>query len=292
MWQKTLAELGEERGFYRKLGAEHNALFLQGDGTLVVSFDNLDDVRQDVGERVPWGRQFISPRGWSSLGIEAHGWTWYKDDDVMGFFGTSMAGYAAGAFCSAVPGAKVIMMDPQATLDRGLTGGWESRYSRSWRQDFSGRYGYAPEHARRELTAYVFFDLMMVEDAMHAALFHGENIVEIKCGHFGHGLTSALSQMGILTRAVEACVGGAAIAGRVVPDDAGAAPVAKVSEGGSDQVEVKGQAAADARLLQGRAGDRPRPYFLRAMQEARKAGSRRAGASVIRHHTGCRTCRP
>jgi hypothetical protein len=226
VWQKTLAELGEERGFYRKLGPRHNALFLRGDGTLVVSFDNLDDARQDVAERMPWGSQFISSRGWSSLGIGAHGWTWYRDDAVLDFFddlaaegffrqfenvvfyGTSMAGYAAGAFCSAAPGAKVIMMNPQATLDRSITGGWESRFSRSWRQDFTGRYSYAPDHARSASVVHLFFDPMVVEDAMHAALFQGDNIVKLKCRYFGHGLTSALSQMGILTPVVEACVGG------------------------------------------------------------------------------------
>ena len=127
-WADTLAEMGEERGFFRQLGDQHNALYLKGDKTLVVTFDNLDDARQDVADRMPWGSQFISSRGWSSLGIGAHGWTWYRDDAVHDFFdelrdtgffdqfdnvvfyGTSMAGYAATVFCAAAPGAKVLAM--------------------------------------------------------------------------------------------------------------------------------------------------------------------------------------
>ena len=144
-WADTLAEMGEERGFFRQLGDQHNALYIKGDKTLVVTFDNLDDVRQNVEDRMPWGSQFISSRGWSSLGIGAHGWTWYRDEAVHDFFdelrdtgffdqfdnvvfyGTSMAGYAATVFCAAAPGAKVLAMHPQATLDRTITRGWETR---------------------------------------------------------------------------------------------------------------------------------------------------------------------
>jgi hypothetical protein len=223
-WHDTLAELGDERGFYRALGPMHKALYLKGDSTLVVSFDNLDDARQDVGERMPWGSQFISSRGWSSLGIGAHGWTWYRDDAVLDFFdelrdtgffdqfervvfyGTSMAGYAATVFSAAAPGAKVIAMNPQATLERRITSGWETRYHKSWRQDFSGRYSYGPEQSAAADVVYLFFDPYVAEDAMHAALYQGDNVIKIRCRHFGHGLTSAFNQMGILKDTVEACV--------------------------------------------------------------------------------------
>lgn len=225
-WHDTLAELGVERGFYRQLGPMHKALYLKGDSTLVVSFDNLDDVRQDVADRMPWGSQFISSRGWSSLGIGAHGWTWYRDEAVMDFFdelretkffdqfdnvvfyGTSMAGYAATVFCAAVPSAKVIAMNPQATLDRKFTKGWETRYHRSWRQDFSGRYSYGPEQSATADVVYLFYDPFVAEDSMHAALYQGDNVVKIRCRHFGHGLTSAFNRMGILKETVETCVNG------------------------------------------------------------------------------------
>lgn len=223
-WHNTLAELGDERGFYRSLGPMHNALYLKGNNTLVVSFDNLDDARQELSERMPWGSQFISSRGWSSLGIGAHGWTWYRDDAVLDFFdelrdrrffdqfervvfyGTSMAGYAATVFSAAAPGATVIAMNPQATLERRITLGWESRFHRSWKRDFSGRYSYGPEQSKAADVVYLFYDPHVVEDAMHAALFQGDNVIKIRCRHLGHGLTSAFNHMGILKDIVGACV--------------------------------------------------------------------------------------
>lgn len=223
-WADTLAEMGEERGFFRQLGDQHNALFIKGDNTLVVTFDNLDDVRQDVEDRMPWGSQFISSRGWSSLGIGAHGWTWYRDDavhdffdelrdtgffdqfDTVVFYGTSMAGYAATVFCAAAPGAKVLAMNPQATLERRITRGWETRYHRSWKQDFSGRYSYGPDQSANASIVYLFFDPYVVEDAMHAALYQNDNVVKIRCRHFGHGLTSAFNRIGKLKELVELCV--------------------------------------------------------------------------------------
>lgn len=224
VWHDKLTELGAERGFYRVLGAQHKALFLQGNKTLVVSFDNLDDARQDTENRLPWGSEFISSRGWSSLGISAHGWTWYRDEAVLDFFdelrdtnffdqfdkvvfyGTSMAGYAAAAFSSACPGATVIAMNPQATLERAVTSGWETRYHRSWTQDFSGRYSYAPDQAKAAKAVYLFYDPSGAHDAMHASLFRGENIIKIKCRHCGHGLTSSFNAMGILKDIVKKCV--------------------------------------------------------------------------------------
>lgn len=232
-WADTLAEMGEERGFFRQLGDQHNALFMKGDSTLVVTFDNLDDARQDVADRMPWGSQFIASRGWSSLGIGAHGWTWYRDDAVLDFFdelrdtrffdqfnnvvfyGTSMAGYAASVFSAACPGAKVLAMNPQATLERRITTGWEPRYHRSWRQDFTGRYAYGPDQSAHASRVYLFFDPYVVEDAMHAALYQGDNVIKIRCRHLGHGLSSAMNRAGVLKDVVQDCVNGTPSAGHI-----------------------------------------------------------------------------
>ncbi len=223
-WSDSLAEIGLEKGFFRQLGDQHNALFIKGDKTLVVTFDNLDDARQDVNERMPWGSKFITSRGWSSLGIGAHGWTWFRDDAVHDFFdelretkffdqfdnvvfyGTSMAGYAATVFCAAAPGSKVLAMNPQATLERSITTGWETRYHRSWKRDFSGRYSYGPDQSSSASVVYIFFDPFGGEDAMHAALFQNSNVVKIRCRHFGHRLTSVFNNMGILKDIVTLCV--------------------------------------------------------------------------------------
>ncbi|MEP1202109.1 alpha/beta hydrolase family protein [Tateyamaria sp.] len=223
-WTDTLSGIGEENGFFRQLGDMHNALYIKGDKTLVVTFDNLDDARQDKDGQMPWGSNFVSSQGWSSLGIGAHGWTWYRDEAVLDFFdelrdagffdqfdtvvfyGISMGGYAASVFCAAAPGAKVIAMNPQATLDRSVTSCWETRYRRSWRRDFSGRYSFGPDQSANASVVYLIFDPLGAQDAMHAALFQNDNVVKIRCRHFGHRLASVLTNMGILKDTVEICV--------------------------------------------------------------------------------------
>ncbi|MDO6458455.1 phosphoadenosine phosphosulfate reductase [Celeribacter halophilus] len=215
-WTTQLEKLGAEHGFFRQIDAEHKALFLRGDDTLVVTFDNLDDARQKVEDRLPWGVKFINSQGWSALGIAAHGWTWYRTEEVCDFFdelrdskffdqfkrvvfyGTSMAGYAAAAFSSAAPGATVIALSPQATLDRDITGGWETRFRAAWRRDFDGRYGYAPEEVATARKTWVFYDPHTDQDAIHAALFRHPNTTHIRCRHLGHNLGSVMSMMGAL----------------------------------------------------------------------------------------------
>lgn len=216
-WDGALEAIGAEHGFFERLDDRHKALYVRGDPeTLVVTFDNLDDARQQVEDRLPWGVKFIREQGWSALGLAAHGFTWYRSDPVLDFFdrmrddgffagfsnvvfyGTSMAGYAACAFASAAPGATVIALSPQATLDRAVTIGWEDRFREAWRRDFTGRYGYAPDHARSARKVWLFHDPLVRGDAMHAALFRGENIQPIACRHFGHNLGSVLNMMGAL----------------------------------------------------------------------------------------------
>ncbi|MEP3847399.1 MAG: phosphoadenosine phosphosulfate reductase [Paracoccaceae bacterium] len=219
-WDNKLAAIGAQKGFYEALGDGHKALFVRGGSTLVVTFDNLDDARQDDANRLPWGSDFAVSCGWSSLGIMAHGWTWYRDDAVYDFFdrlrdedffaqfdkvvfyGVSMGGYGATAFSSAVPGCTVIAMSPQATLNRDLVGDWEPRFRQGWKQDFTSRYGYGPDEVATAKQAYLFWDPLVTEDAAHASLYNSENVIDIRCRRFGHGLASALVRMGILKKTV------------------------------------------------------------------------------------------
>lgn len=225
-WTGQLEQIGADHGFYRPLDAEHKALFVQGDDTLVVTFDNLDDARQKVEDRLPWGVKFINSQGWSALGVAAHGWTWYRAEAVYDFFdemretgffdrfrrvvfyGASMAGYAAAAFSSAAPGATVIALSPQATLDRDVTGGWEGRYRSAWRRDFTTRYGYAPDEVASAERMWLLHDPTIREDAVHAALFRSPNVVTARCRYFGHNMGSVLNAMGVLKPITQGAVAG------------------------------------------------------------------------------------
>lgn len=224
-WKGHLADLGEREGFFEELGDQHSALYVNKGDTLIVTFENLDHVYDFTDDRMPWGYGFVTGRGWSMLGMMAHDWTWYRDDAVFDFFdrlrdegffdqfkkvvfyGASMGAYAAAAFSSAAPGATVILISPQATLDREIAP-WEYRYVKAWRRDFTGRYGYAPDLLNSAKDAYLFYDPRMPQDAMHATLFQGENIRRFRCKFFGHRMASLWVQMGVLKPVIDGCLNG------------------------------------------------------------------------------------
>lgn len=224
-WQANLAEIGAREGFYEALGEDHTALYVARGKTLIVTFENLDHVYERGADRMPWGFDFVSSRGWSMLGLMAHDWTWYRDGAVHDFFdrlrgdgffekfdkvifyGASMGAYAAAVFSSAAPGATVICISPQATLDREIAS-WETRYRKVWWRDFGGRYGYAPKMVASAQSMHLFYDPRAPLDAMHAALFQGENVHKYRCRFMGHRIASLWLLMGVLKPVIEGCVDG------------------------------------------------------------------------------------
>lgn len=229
-WRQTLLAQARDSGFFEDVGPMHKAIFIPASGpkadTLVVVFDNLDDVRQKT-DRLPWAVDFISAQGWSSLGFMAHGATWYRDTAVLDFFdrlkaegfferfrrvvfyGTSMGGYAACAFSAVAPGATVVAINPQATLAREHAA-WERRFRPAWRNDFSGRYGFAPDMVGTASKVWLFYDSRIGADANHVALFRGAQIEKVKCPFMGHGMLTVWRDMGVLKPIVSSCIDGTA----------------------------------------------------------------------------------
>lgn len=193
--------------------------------TLVVTFDNLDIAMGKREDRRPWGYAFIEKQGWSMLGVMAAGWTWYRDPWVAAefdrlaatgffarfarvvFYGASMGGYAAAAFSPAAPGADVVAISPQSTLDRALVP-WETRYRIAWERDFTGRYGDAAAVSSAAGRVIILFDPYEPLDAAHAGRFAHPNVLRLRCPLLGHRLGTALQQMGILGPIVLAALDG------------------------------------------------------------------------------------
>ncbi|MFM2356173.1 MAG: hypothetical protein RLZZ528_1909 [Pseudomonadota bacterium] len=223
-WAEIARGLAGPEGFYRDNGM-HSFLFIPRGRTLVVTFDNLDIAMGKREERRPWGFAFIERQGWSMLGVMANGWTWYRDPwvaaefdrlaaegffarfDRVVFYGASMGGYAAAAFVAACPGADVVTISPQSTLDRALVP-WETRYRMAWDRDFSGKYGDAAVASDAARRVTILFDPYEALDAGHVNRFSGGNVMKLRTPLMGHRLGSSLNQMGILTPVILSALDG------------------------------------------------------------------------------------
>ncbi len=224
-WFARLEELGEDAGYYQRLGDRHSAFFLDQEATLLVTFETVQSIRQTQPDQMPLGYRIAKGRDWSHLCLIADGETWYRDKAVYAYFdrlvddaffedfdhvvfyGAGMAGYAAAAFSVTAPGATVIAVQPQATLTP-LIAGWDPRWTEMRRTSFTDRYGYAPDMTEGAGPVFVIYDPEQVLDAMHAALFTRPHVTPLPCRHLGRDIAAALDEMHILpSMLAAACTG-------------------------------------------------------------------------------------
>ena len=214
-WPEIAINLAGSDGFYRE-SDEHAMLFIKRSDTLVVTFDNLDIAMEKRDDKRPWGFAFIEKQGWSMLGVTAAGWTWFRDpwvykqfDDLkkegffkrfkrVVFYGASMGGYGACAFAAACPGADVLAISPQSTLDKKLVP-FETRYKTAWDRDYSGKYGDAAKVSAKAGRVTLIYDPYEPLDSGHVDRFTAKNVVKLRAPLMGHRLGSSLQQMGILS---------------------------------------------------------------------------------------------
>ncbi|WP_102226221.1 phosphoadenosine phosphosulfate reductase [Acidimangrovimonas sediminis] len=224
-WIARVEEIGEEAGYFERLGRRHFALFSDASPVLLVSFEQLGAVRAGDPGQMPLGHRIAAENGWSSLSIIADGETWYRDPAVYGyfdrlvddsffedfdrvvFFGAGMGGYGACAFSVASPGATVLALSPIATVDPALCG-WDERLEDYRRLDFTSRYGYAPDMIDGADRVFLVYDPRELPDAMHAALFHRGHVTALPCPMLGAEIEPALARMEILDPIVAAACEG------------------------------------------------------------------------------------
>lgn len=224
-WRARLAQLGDGAGRYERLGADHAALYISGSAILLVTFETRDGILRDRDDQLPFGLSVARDGGWSHLCLIADHDTWFRAPEVFAFFdrltedatfeafdtvifyGAGMAGYAAAAFSVTAPGATVIAVQPQATLDP-LLAGWDPRYLDMRRTSFTDRYGFAPDMTEGAGQVFVIYDPNQTLDAMHAALFARPWTTLLPCPHLGRDVTGALEAMHILPALIKAAAGG------------------------------------------------------------------------------------
>ncbi|MEM1066224.1 MAG: phosphoadenosine phosphosulfate reductase [Pseudomonadota bacterium] len=215
-WLAGISEIGDELGYFEQVGADHSALFIDESlEVLLVSFDTIASARTGSQEGLPHALTVAQAHGWSHLSLLANRASWFRDPAVYSyfdrlvddaffedfdriiFFGAGACGYAAAAYSVAAPGATVIAIAPQATLDPQVAI-WDDRFVGLRRTDFSSRYGYAPEMVDACEAAYIIYDPTVELDAMHAALFRGPQVRHIPFRHGGPQLGGELQAMDVL----------------------------------------------------------------------------------------------
>lgn len=224
-WLQEMQAVGDACGFFEPLGKQHNAVFVEQGDTLLVSFESLPAIQALSEDARPIGFEIARDKGWSCLAVVSNRDTWFRDGEVYGFFdqmtddgffedfdqvvfyGAGPCGYAACAFSVAAPGATVVALEPQATLDPRVTE-WDDRFVEMRRVDFTDRYGFAPDMLDAARASYVLYDPQEPLGAMHAALFERGQITRYRARHLGSGMQSHLEQMGVLSELVHRAAAG------------------------------------------------------------------------------------
>lgn len=214
-WLSALEDLSEDTGYFQPLNARHCAAFVDGGKTLLVTFETQDSIQKLSDYAQPLGFDLAREERWSVLSLISEGQTWFRDPSVyryfdrliddgffedfdrVVFYGAGSCGYAACAFSVAAPGADVLALSPQATLDPRVTE-WDDRFRKMRRVSFSDRYGYAPDMLDAANEATILYDPQIDVDAMHASLFTRANVNKLRMPYYGAHLDAQLVRLGVL----------------------------------------------------------------------------------------------
>lgn len=216
----------EQQGGFVQWLPRHAVMFYPRSKRLMVTFDNMKS-RESPAPVYPWGHQFVADNGWSHLGImmiARNDWFRHKTlweylevlkkaglfaafDEVV-FYGSSMGGYGALAYASLSPGARVVALTPQTSLDPNVAP-FEDRYPGAYRRgNWSGPYADAVDGAASAHQVCVIADPFFEMDVAHIARLPQHNLTWLKCPHMEHQATRILHNIGVLGSIVEpACRG-------------------------------------------------------------------------------------
>lgn len=212
-WRAAIAAIVKEDGSFEDLGRRHFAAFIEKGPTLLVTFETMQGMHALSDMAQPLGWEMLQAHGWSHLCLASDGDTWFRAPEVIDhfdsliddaffdafetvlFYGAGPCGYAAAAYSVASPGARVVAIQPQATLDPRVTE-WDDRFTDMRGLDFRSRYGYAPDMLDAAERAYVLYDPQEQLDAMHAALFTRPNVTKLRMPFMGAALQTDLLEMG------------------------------------------------------------------------------------------------
>lgn len=225
-WMERVDDIAEEFGYAEPVGPDHTALFIDAGRTLLVTFESVAGIRKANDDTAPLGWGFVASHGWSSLTVMAEAEVdWFRHPALFGYFdrmiddgffddfdhvlfyGAGAAGYAAAAYSVAAPDSRVLAIQPQATLDPNIAR-WDRRHAKARRLDFSSRFGYAPMMVETADQVWIVHDPSILEDAMHASLFSGDNTTHLTCPYLGPAADRGLMAMDVLPEMIELAMDG------------------------------------------------------------------------------------
>ncbi len=213
------AEIGTE-GFQHLLDSDHSVSYIARGPKLLVTFEKIQDTLELTEEGMPLGLDFADDKNWSILHFTANGDTWFRspalyafmdqmvdddffeDFDSVCFYGSGMGAYGATAFSVVAPGARVVAISPQATLDP-VDAEWDHRFPASRRLNFTNRYGYAPDMVEGTDRVWLLYDPYVLLDTVHASLFRSDNVTRLRCRHFRDHIARSLWEMDLLHWMIE-----------------------------------------------------------------------------------------
>ena len=214
-WRGRMRAIGDVHGFYEDLGPAHHGLFVEDGDTLLVTFESFAGIQTLSNDGMPLGYQMVQSEGWSHLAVVSKSDTWFRAPEVYGFFdqlsddgffdefdkvvfyGAGPCGYAAAAFSVSAQGARILALQPQATLDPRVSE-WDERFTEQRRMSFTDRYGYAPDMLDAAQQAYVLYDPREHLDAVHSALFNRSNVKRFRMPFMGAALQSDIIDLDLL----------------------------------------------------------------------------------------------
>ena len=216
-WGRQMARIGEDHGFFHRLGKDHAALFVKEGDTLVVSFDRADRLWDKGAEGLPLGFDCVVHHEWSALCILSAGRTWFRGKEIEealyhlagnGFFLSYKrviilasgpdCGHAAARAAALIPSASVFLCQPAAAVS-ALNAPFETRFDADRRRgnpDFPGPIG--PEALERAAQTFVLFDPTVQDEAAQAALFRARDTNRVSVPFAGPALDRALRRRDVL----------------------------------------------------------------------------------------------
>ncbi len=224
-WRSRMELLTDEDGYCHPLGSDHAAIFLESGPRLLVSFEQFDALSTFSERAHPMGFNYIRNLGWSNMCLLAKDRSWFRSPEIFAhfdrladegffdefeqvlFYGAGPAGYAAAVYSVTAPGARALLISPQATLDPHLTP-WETRFRSARRQSFVGRYDYGPRMIEATSFTHVIFDPRQALDAMHASLYAQAGAHLLPLPHASEDVQADLHHTRLLPRMISKALHG------------------------------------------------------------------------------------